>query len=66
MYYFLCRTNDVPLYTSFEEDKVNECAFCKESVDNPIQFGQMFSVGNIHVHLLCCVSGIWISMSLIH
>lgn len=43
------------MYTSDDED-CDICVLCKESIDDPIEFGQMISVGKFKVHLFCCVS----------
>lgn len=49
---------DLPEYTS-DDENVEECALCKEAIDDPIDFGNMFTVGKFKVHLYCCVSVNW-------
>lgn len=55
-YFCYSRSRDaVPAYNS-DDEEVDQCAFCKESIDDPINYGKLFSVGKFKVHLFCCVS----------
>lgn len=47
---------DLPVYTSDNEDEVDVCSLCKESIDDPINYGKFINIGKYRVHYLCCVS----------
>lgn len=54
--FLLFRTkDDLPAYNSGDEE-LDECALCKETVDDPINFGEMITVGKFKIHYFCCVS----------
>lgn len=49
------KSNELPAYNS-DDEETEKCVLCKESRDDPINFGKMISVGIYKLHLFCCVS----------
>lgn len=52
----MSRQQDLPLYTSFEEEIVEVCALCGRDEENSIEFGKKLTYEGITAHHFCIVS----------
>lgn len=50
--------NVLALYSSFDEEPLDECAFCGLGLDDSLEFGNKISIDNISAHHFCLVNSI--------
>lgn len=46
---------ELPLYRSFDESQ-EKCILCTKDLDDPIEFGDKLTYGEITIHHYCAVS----------
>lgn len=48
--------SDLPHYKSFVEVEEAKCILCKTNVDDPIEYGNKVTYGDIMIHHFCAVN----------
>lgn len=52
----MAKSNELALYTSFDEEQDEKCVLCGIADDKPIEFGKKITIDEITVHHFCMVS----------
>lgn len=47
---------DLPHYRSFDESEEAKCILCKTNVDDPIEYGDKVTYGDVTIHHFCAVN----------